>query len=675
MSAASLDVIAARRAPAPTPATPEETVAALLDDRFGDAVPAAPPPSPPRDEPPVFDVNVSELRPALRVVAPSKNVVPFRQNGADKASDKIIAEKRGLSTGERNAFQEIARQLGAHFDGAENSAPETPERVADSSEPAAPQVSGTPHTPHAAEWNPDAALGAIPPTTEIPTTAAPPAAAAALTPVIAPEPDLRLLDRLPLALMIYRGDEVMFASRQLLEWTGHNDAAALARAGGIEAVLDQRPADDATPACARPAHAGRHAAGRCAARQRAVARRRRDDAHRHAHADPAPQKEAEAARERRAGAQSRTPFDPRHRDRRRHRARASDGRIQSANRSAQALFGYEADEFADLAFLDLFAPESHRDAADYLDGLHAQRRRQPAQRRPRGDRPRAPGRPHPAVHDHGPRRPTSRFCAVFRDITQWKRAEEELTNAKRQAEKASSAKSDFLANISHEIRTPLNAIIGFSEVMMEERFGPVGNERYREYLKDIHTSGEHMISLINDLLDLSKIEAGKLDLTFAKVDLNDVMQQCVAIMQPQANRERIIIRTALSPSLPPVVADQRSVRQIVLNLLSNSIKFTGAGGQVIVSTALTDQGEAVLRVRDTGVGMSEKDIATALEPFRQLPTTRRDSDTGGTGLGLPLTKALSEANRAEFRIKSAVNAGTLVEIVFPGNPRSLRVGR
>ena len=124
--------------------------------------------------------------------------------------------------------------------------------------------------------------------------------------------------------------------------------------------------------------------------------------------------------------------------------------------------------------------------------------------------------------------------------------EDDLLNAKQQAEKASSAKSEFLAKISHEIRTPLNAIIGFSEVMMEERFGAVGNERYKQYLKDIHTSGGHLISLLNDLLDLSKIEAGKLELTFASVDLNELTQQCVALMQPQANRERIIIRTSLS---------------------------------------------------------------------------------------------------------------------------------
>jgi signal transduction histidine kinase len=258
-----------------------------------------------------------------------------------------------------------------------------------------------------------------------------------------------------------------------------------------------------------------------------------------------------------------------------------------------------------------------------------------------------------------------RLCAIFRDMTFWKKTEGELLNAKRQAEKASSAKSDFLAKISHEIRTPLNAIIGFSEVMMQERFGPIGNERYRQYLKDIHTSGGHLVSLLNDLLDLSKIEAGKLELNFSDVDLNELTQESVALMQPQANRERIIIRTSLGLTLPSVTADARSVRQILLNLLSNSIKFTGVGGQVIVSTALGDAGDVVLRVRDTGAGMSEQDIAVALEPFRQLATSARWG-SGGTGLGLPLTKALAEANRASFSIRSAVDSGTLVEVAFPG---------
>jgi PAS domain S-box-containing protein len=341
------------------------------------------------------------------------------------------------------------------------------------------------------------------------------------------------------------------------------------------------------------------------------------------------------------------------------------GLIVSANRGAEALFGYEPRELAGRAFSELFAPESVETAYDCLDdpshdgdasGRHGGRE---IIGRAAG------GSLIPMFMTVGPTGDrTDRLGVVFRDITRWKKVEQELTEARHQAEKASSAKSDFLAKISHEIRTPLNAIIGFSEVMMAERFGPVGSERYREYLKDIHASGGHLLSLINDLLDLSKIEAGRLELTFASVSLNDLTQQCVAIMQPQANRDRIIIRTSLPPSLPQVVVDARSVRQIVLNLLSNSIKFTDAGGQVIVSTALNDNGDVALRVRDTGVGMSETDLATALEPFRQL-VTPVSGISGGTGLGLPLTKALAEANRASFYIKSAPKAGTLVEIAFP----------
>ena len=339
------------------------------------------------------------------------------------------------------------------------------------------------------------------------------------------------------------------------------------------------------------------------------------------------------------------------------------GSIVSANRSAEALFGYE--ELAGRPLADLLAPESAELARNDLAGLGRDDvasllnsgRELTGRVRQGGLIPlfMTVGR----IRDR-----TDKLCAVFRDMTPWKKVEQELVEARRSAERASSAKSDFLARISHEIRTPLNAIIGFSEVMMEQRFGPIGNERYRDYLKDIHASGGHLLSLINDLLDLSKIEAGKLELTFAGVALNDLVQQCVAIMQPQANRERIIIRTSLPAGLPQVVADARSVRQIVLNLLSNSIKFTGAGGQVIVSTALDDDGEVILRVRDTGVGMSEKDIVTALEPFRQLATSPRGG-SGGTGLGLPLTKALAEANRASFHIKSAPEEGTLVEIAFP----------
>jgi signal transduction histidine kinase len=250
--------------------------------------------------------------------------------------------------------------------------------------------------------------------------------------------------------------------------------------------------------------------------------------------------------------------------------------------------------------------------------------------------------------------------AADNGIRELKASAERATN--KEAQRAAAEKADFLAKVSHEIRTPLNSIIGFAEVIMAERFGAIGNERYREYLKDMHAAATHLVSLLNDLIDLSKIETGLLDLSFAEIDLNDLTQQCVAGMQPQANRARIIIRCALTPALHPVRADARSLRQIVLNLLAHAIKFTGPGGQVIVSTAAADTGRAVLRVRDTGVGMRDADMEAALEPFGRSATAADWSS--GAGLGLALTRALAEANGAHFSIKSAPHAGTLVEISF-----------
>lgn len=340
------------------------------------------------------------------------------------------------------------------------------------------------------------------------------------------------------------------------------------------------------------------------------------------------------------------------------------GRILSLNGSAQALFGYDQNEVAGELLTILLARESHKAAMDYLDGLKSN-----GVRSVLNDGREVTGRAHkggaiPLFMTIGriASSPEQRFCAVLRDVTQWKKAERELSDARREAERTSSLKSDFLAKISHEVRTPLNAILGFAEVIMEERFGPVGNERYKDYLKDIHASGTHVLSLINDLLDLSKIEAGKLDLEFGSVDVSKVVNECVSIMQSQAIRERVIIRQSLAPRLPNVVADERSLRQIVLNILSNAVKFNEPGGQVIVSTALTDAGSAVIRIRDTGIGMSDAEVEMALEPFRQIATSRR---SGGTGLGLPLTKALVEANRASFTIKSKRDEGTLVEVAFP----------
>ncbi|GHE67931.1 ATPase [Camelimonas fluminis] len=340
------------------------------------------------------------------------------------------------------------------------------------------------------------------------------------------------------------------------------------------------------------------------------------------------------------------------------------GRILSVNRSAEALFGYEQNQLVGESLTRLLAPESHAAAQDYLDSLRAGgvasllndgrevigRVRQGGDCRLFMTLGKVGGGGNP------------RYCAVLRDVTAWKKTESELIESKRRAEAANAQKSDFLARMSHEVRTPLGAMIGFAELMLEERFGPIQNPRYREYVRDIHESGQYVISLVNDLLDLARIEAGKMELSFASVDLNAVLNSCVTLMQPQANKAHIVLRSSLEAKLPPVVADERSMRQITLNVLGNALKFTDAGGQVILSSTRTPAGEVVIRVRDTGIGMSEQEVVEALKPFRRLAHGRK---TPGTGLGLPLTAALVEANRGALRISSTPGEGTLVDIVLP----------
>lgn len=342
----------------------------------------------------------------------------------------------------------------------------------------------------------------------------------------------------------------------------------------------------------------------------------------------------------------------------------AEGDIRSMNRSASALFNYDEDETRGKPFVMLFAHESQKAVLDYLGGLsgHGVASVLNDGREVIGRE--AGGGFVPLFMTMGRLTSSSGYCAVIRDITQWKRTEDELRNAKSAAETANEHKTDFLARVSHEIRTPLNAIIGFSDMMATERFGPIGHPRYVEYANDIGRSGRHVLDIVNDLLDISKIEAGEMELDFGAIDLNNAISEAVSLLQPQANSQRVIIRTALSQAVPDVVADLRSIKQIALNVLSNSIRFTPAGGQIVVSTSYEANGSVVLRVRDTGVGMTRSELEQAMKPFRQVSAQSRHRGDG-TGLGLPLTKAMVDANRAIFAISSAPNEGTLVEIAFP----------
>jgi PAS domain S-box-containing protein len=587
-----------------------------------------------------------------------RNVLPFRPINEPKSL--------ALTPVENSAFNEIARQLSARLDN-ENGAP------------AAPVTSDTP----AAIVEPPSAPDNIDSTEK---------AAEEPAWLIRPEPPARgeirrdktLLDLLPAGILIYRLDRLLYANPAFLARMGYLSLQALEEAGGLDALYVEpgvssasstsetgtpvtisasqtssvQAASDHAPSAGADAHlftiswdedsalalifsgaqtesgAAAIAAAQPAAEPSAIG---------HANAE-----ELGAILD--ITAEGVLMFD-------------AEGNINSCNRSAEALFGYDGPALVQRNLAELFAPESQLSVRDYLESTKSADAASLLDHgrdllgRVRG------GGIIPLSMTMGRTQPRSpNFFAVFRDLSQSQKSESELQQARRLTDRAASAKADMLARISHEVRTPLNAIIGFAEVMIGERFGKLGNERYVEYMKDIRASGERVIAIINDLLDLSRIETGKLDLTFTNQNLNDLVESCVAVMQPQANRERIIIRTSLAHMLPPVVADARALRQIALNLIGNSIHLANAGGQVIVSTALSDFGEVILRVRDTGHGLNDNEVAAAMEPFRTQAPSDQASD--GSGVSLSLTKALVEANRAKFQIKTGPHSGTLIEVVF-----------
>jgi PAS domain S-box-containing protein len=581
-----------------------------------------------------------------------KNVLPFRPIGEPKSPV--------LTPVENSAFHELARQLSARLEGENGGA------------------DATPVTPHA----PDTVI-------EQPATPEPSPVSTQVDWLSPPEPpaqgearrDKPLLDLLPVGVLIYRLDRLLYANPAFLERMGYSSLHVLEEAGGLDALYVEpgvssacSTSDTGTPVTiSAPQLAPGHAPADAidarlytvswdgdsalvlifsgAATQGAGIAAAIDDA---APApEPSPVGHANAEE---LGAILDTTadgivmFD-------------AEGNINSCNRSAEALFGFDGEELVRHNLADLFAPESQRVVGDYLESIKdagvaslLDHGRDVLGRANQGGliplsmtmgRTRADG---------------PNFFAVFRDMSQARKSESELREARRLADRAANGKSDMLARISHEIRTPLNAIIGFAEVMIGERFGALGNERYVEYMKDIRASGEHVIAIINDLTDLSQIETGKLGLAFTNQNLNDIVESCVAVMQPQANRERIIIRTSLGHALPPVLADARALRQITMNLIGNSIHLANAGGQVIVSTALSDFGEVVLRVRDTGHGLNDNEVAAAMEPFRTHAPSDQAADS--SGVSLSLTRALVEANRGQFNIRTGAHSGTLIEVVF-----------
>lgn len=232
----------------------------------------------------------------------------------------------------------------------------------------------------------------------------------------------------------------------------------------------------------------------------------------------------------------------------------------------------------------------------------------------------------------------------------------------------------LMSRVGHELRTPLNAILGFSEVMANEHFGPMGNEKYLEYARDIHTGGEHLLGLVDDLLEMARSESGRRTLSFEAVDLADMVHAMSDLLRAEAADRGLTLFAEISADVPPVVADARSLRQVLINLLGNAIKFTRSGGSITLGVRTTEDGGVALSVVDTGIGMDDAQLAAALEPFGQVEDAQsglaeaKDGQHGlgrGLGLGLPLAKTLTEANKAAFEIESTPGKGTRVRTVFP----------
>ncbi|MGE3244703.1 MAG: sensor histidine kinase [Beijerinckiaceae bacterium] len=236
--------------------------------------------------------------------------------------------------------------------------------------------------------------------------------------------------------------------------------------------------------------------------------------------------------------------------------------------------------------------------------------------------------------------------------------------ARRRAEEANLAKSRFLATMSHELRTPLNAILGFSEVMKNELFGTHSVPSYKDYSNDIHSSGQHLLMLINEILDLSRVEAGRYDLKEEAVSLPAIVEDCVHLLNMRSQKREITMIQVVEDTLPRIWADERAVRQITLNLLTNAIKFTPQGGKITIKAGWTSSGGQYISIRDTGPGIPEDEIPVVLSSFGRGSMAQKNADEG-SGLGLPIVKGLVELHGGTFQLKSKVRVGTEVITIFP----------
>ncbi|OHC73318.1 MAG: hypothetical protein A3G18_12230 [Rhodospirillales bacterium RIFCSPLOWO2_12_FULL_58_28] len=344
------------------------------------------------------------------------------------------------------------------------------------------------------------------------------------------------------------------------------------------------------------------------------------------------------------------------------------GNVLEFNPSAEKTFGYRSDEAKGKNIADLIIPPRFRDK--HRQGLNQYLETGKSKilgRRVELTAMRSNGSEFPveiAIAVIQPQQGQRFFTAFIRDITESKQVETTLRKAKEVAETASLAKTEFLANMSHELRTPLNSVIGFSDILMAETFGPLGRAEYVDYAKDINDSGKHLLALINDILDVSLIEADGLSLEESKLDIAMVVASCGRLIKERAERAGLEFEIDIKGPLPVLFADERRVKQVIINLLANAVKFTPRGGKVTLRVGTDEDGCPAVAVADTGIGIAPEDVKKAMSVFGQIDGSLARKYEGA-GLGLPLSKKLTEMHGGKLEIVSKPGVGTTVTIRFP----------
>ena len=346
-----------------------------------------------------------------------------------------------------------------------------------------------------------------------------------------------------------------------------------------------------------------------------------------------------------------------------------DGSIETFNPAAEDMFGYTPDEVLGEN-VSILADEPERSEHDHYLQIYLQTKK-PAIigkgfREIRARRKDGSIFPAELAVSEIRRGRNINFIGTLRDATQRKEAEDALRAAKERAEFANRTKTEFLAHMSHELRTPLNAILGYSEILQSEMFGPLGDQKYPEYVKNINNAGTHLLDVLSDILDVSKVEAGELGIDEEEdIDIRAIIMECKTMVQEKADFAKISLSWRAGQDLPLLRADGRRVKQIILNLLSNALNFTPERGKVVIGVQQTENGGIVIKISDTGAGIAKDDIPKILKPFGKVKDAYISNPAEGSGLGLPLVKSLAELHGGSLEIESTPGIGTKVSVIFP----------